>query len=161
MNGIGRERRGDGRRNAAVPPRDYASLPVQSRVDPFRGNGVQIVVMKIVLARPHHFNRRSAHLARQQGRFEHIVGLRFPAETAAEQCDIDRHVLWFEAELLGQLGLRRARAAALSMIPTSTGAAKALKLVIPDMAGRLDGFAIRVPTPNVSVVDLVASVEKK
>jgi len=57
--------------------------------------------------------------------------------------------------------LRRARAAALSMIPTSTGAAKALKLVIPDMAGRLDGFAIRVPTPNVSVVDLVASVEKK
>jgi glyceraldehyde 3-phosphate dehydrogenase len=57
--------------------------------------------------------------------------------------------------------LRRARAAALSMIPTSTGAAKALKLVIPDMAGRLDGFAIRVPTPNVSVVDLVAVVETK
>ena len=50
--------------------------------------------------------------------------------------------------------LRRARAAALSMIPTSTGAAKALKLVIPDLAGKLDGFAIRVPTPNVSVVDL-------
>jgi glyceraldehyde 3-phosphate dehydrogenase len=50
--------------------------------------------------------------------------------------------------------LRRARAAALSMIPTSTGAAKALKLVIPEMAGKLDGFAIRVPTPNVSVVDL-------
>src|SRR5579871_6007471 len=57
--------------------------------------------------------------------------------------------------------LRRARAAALSMIPTSTGAAKALKLVIPDMAGKLDGFAVRVPTPNVSVVDLVAEVEKK
>jgi len=57
--------------------------------------------------------------------------------------------------------LRRARAAALSMIPTSTGAAKALKLVIPDMAGKLDGFAVRVPTPNVSVVDLVAVVEKK
>jgi glyceraldehyde 3-phosphate dehydrogenase len=57
--------------------------------------------------------------------------------------------------------LRRARAAALSMIPTSTGAAKALKLVIPEMAGKLDGFAIRVPTPNVSVVDLVATVEKK
>ncbi len=57
--------------------------------------------------------------------------------------------------------LRRARAAALSMIPTSTGAAKALKLVIPDMSGKLDGFAIRVPTPNVSVVDLVALVEKK
>jgi len=50
--------------------------------------------------------------------------------------------------------LRRARAAALSMIPSSTGAAKALRLVIPEMAGRLDGFAIRVPTPNVSVVDL-------
>jgi glyceraldehyde 3-phosphate dehydrogenase len=57
--------------------------------------------------------------------------------------------------------LRRARAAALSMIPTTTGAAKALKLVIPDMAGKLDGFAVRVPTPNVSVVDLVAQVEKK
>jgi glyceraldehyde 3-phosphate dehydrogenase len=57
--------------------------------------------------------------------------------------------------------LRRARAAALSMIPTSTGAAKALKLVIPEMAGKLDGFSVRVPTPNVSVVDLVAQVEKK
>jgi glyceraldehyde 3-phosphate dehydrogenase len=57
--------------------------------------------------------------------------------------------------------LRRARAAAINMIPTSTGAAKALKLVIPDLAGKLDGFAMRVPTPNVSVVDLVAWVEKK
>src|SRR5216110_2203859 len=57
--------------------------------------------------------------------------------------------------------LRRARAAALSMIPTSTGAAKALKLVIPEMGGKLDGFSVRVPTPNVSVVDLVAQVEKK
>jgi len=57
--------------------------------------------------------------------------------------------------------LRRARAAALSMIPTSTGAAKALKLVIPEMAGKLDGFAVRVPTPDVSIVDLVAMVEKK
>jgi glyceraldehyde 3-phosphate dehydrogenase len=57
--------------------------------------------------------------------------------------------------------LRRARAAAINMIPTSTGAAKALKLVIPDLAGKLDGFAMRVPTPNVSVVDLVALVEKK
>jgi glyceraldehyde 3-phosphate dehydrogenase len=56
--------------------------------------------------------------------------------------------------------LRRARAAALSMIPTSTGAAKALKLVIPEMAGKLDGFAIRVPTPNVSVVDLTFVAEK-
>jgi glyceraldehyde 3-phosphate dehydrogenase len=50
--------------------------------------------------------------------------------------------------------LYRARAAALSMIPTSTGAAKAVGLVLPDLKGRLDGFAIRVPTPNVSVVDL-------
>ncbi len=50
--------------------------------------------------------------------------------------------------------LRRARAAALSMIPSSTGAAKALKLVIPEMAGKLDGYAVRVPTPNVSLVDL-------
>jgi glyceraldehyde 3-phosphate dehydrogenase len=57
--------------------------------------------------------------------------------------------------------LRRARAAALSMIPTSTGAAKALHLAIPELKGKLDGFALRVPTPNVSVVDLVAFVEKK
>jgi glyceraldehyde 3-phosphate dehydrogenase len=56
--------------------------------------------------------------------------------------------------------LRRARAAALSMIPTSTGAAKALKLVIPETAGKLDGFAIRVPTPNVSLVDLTYIAEK-
>jgi len=56
--------------------------------------------------------------------------------------------------------LRRARAAALSMIPSSTGAAKALKLVIPEMAGKLDGFAIRVPTPNVSVVDLTFTSDK-
>ncbi len=57
--------------------------------------------------------------------------------------------------------LRRARAAALSMIPTSTGAAKALHLVIPELKGKLDGFAMRVPTPNVSVVDLVAFTDKK
>ena len=57
--------------------------------------------------------------------------------------------------------LRRARAAALSMIPTTTGAAKALKLVIPDLAGKIDGFSMRIPTPNVSVVDLVVFVEKK
>ena len=50
--------------------------------------------------------------------------------------------------------LYRARAAALSMIPTSTGAAKAVGLVLPELAGKLDGVAIRVPTPNVSVVDL-------
>jgi glyceraldehyde 3-phosphate dehydrogenase len=56
---------------------------------------------------------------------------------------------------------RRARAAAINMIPTSTGAAKALKLVLPDLAGKLDGFSMRVPTPNVSVVDLVVFVEKK
>ncbi len=56
--------------------------------------------------------------------------------------------------------LRRARAAALSMIPSSTGAAKALKLVVPEMDGKLDGFAIRVPTPNVSVVDLTFVSEK-
>src|SRR5574341_1463969 len=57
--------------------------------------------------------------------------------------------------------LRRARAAGLSMIPTTTGAAKALHLVIPELKGKLDGFAMRVPTPNVSVVDLVVFVEKK
>lgn len=56
--------------------------------------------------------------------------------------------------------LRRARAAGLSIIPTSTGAAKAVSLVLPELKGRLNGLAMRVPTPNVSVVDLVAQVEK-
>ena len=56
--------------------------------------------------------------------------------------------------------MRRARAAALSMIPTSTGAAKALHLVIPELKGKLDGYAMRVPTPNVSVVDLTVITEK-
>ncbi|MBU3911832.1 MAG: type I glyceraldehyde-3-phosphate dehydrogenase [Candidatus Omnitrophica bacterium] len=56
--------------------------------------------------------------------------------------------------------LRRSRAAALSMIPTTTGAAKAVSLVLPELKGKLDGLAIRVPTPNVSLVDLVCVVEK-
>ncbi|MDZ3838502.1 MAG: erythrose-4-phosphate dehydrogenase, partial [Rhodospirillales bacterium] len=56
--------------------------------------------------------------------------------------------------------LRRARAAALSMIPTTTGAARAVGLVLPHLAGKLDGSAIRVPTPNVSVVDLVFIAKK-
>ena len=56
--------------------------------------------------------------------------------------------------------LRRARAAALSMIPTTTGAAKAVALVLPELTGKLNGLAVRVPTPNVSIVDFVATVEK-
>ena len=56
--------------------------------------------------------------------------------------------------------LRRARAAALSMIPTTTGAARAVALVLPELEGKLNGMAIRVPTPNVSVVDIVVNVEK-
>ena len=57
--------------------------------------------------------------------------------------------------------LRRARAAALNIVPTSTGAAKAVALVLPNLKGKLNGIALRVPTPNVSIVDLVAQVEKK
>jgi len=56
--------------------------------------------------------------------------------------------------------LRRARAAAVSMIPTTTGAAKAVSLVLPQLEGKLNGMSIRVPTPNVSVVDLVAQLSK-
>lgn len=56
--------------------------------------------------------------------------------------------------------LRRARAAAVSMIPTTTGAAKAVGLVLPELKGKLDGYAMRVPTPNVSVVDLTVNLEK-
>lgn len=57
--------------------------------------------------------------------------------------------------------LRRARAAAMNIVPTSTGAAQAVALVIPELKGKLNGLAMRVPTPNVSVVDFVAQVEKK
>jgi glyceraldehyde 3-phosphate dehydrogenase len=57
--------------------------------------------------------------------------------------------------------LRRARAGAVSLIPTTTGAATAVALVLPQLKGKLDGLAIRVPTPNVSIVDLVAEVEKE
>jgi glyceraldehyde 3-phosphate dehydrogenase len=57
--------------------------------------------------------------------------------------------------------LRRARAAALSMIPTKTGAASAVALVIPELKGKFDGLAVRVPTPNVSLVDLVMEVEQE
>jgi glyceraldehyde 3-phosphate dehydrogenase len=57
--------------------------------------------------------------------------------------------------------LRRARAAGLSIIPTTTGAAKAIALVIPDLKGKFDGYALRVPTPTVSVVDFTAIVEKE
>jgi glyceraldehyde 3-phosphate dehydrogenase len=56
--------------------------------------------------------------------------------------------------------LRRARAAALNIIPSSTGAAKAIGLVVPELKGKLDGYAMRVPTPNVSVVDFVAVLKK-
>ncbi|MBI2094971.1 MAG: type I glyceraldehyde-3-phosphate dehydrogenase [Candidatus Omnitrophica bacterium] len=61
---------------------------------------------------------------------------------------------------LGHKDFRRSRAAALSMIPTSTGAAKAIGLVIPELKGKMDGVAIRVPTPNVSVVDLTCEIQK-
>jgi glyceraldehyde 3-phosphate dehydrogenase len=56
--------------------------------------------------------------------------------------------------------LRRARSAALSMVPTTTGAAKAVGLVLPELAGKLNGLAVRVPTPNVSLVDLVVGIDK-
>src|SRR5258708_1422451 len=67
----------------------------------------------------------------------------------------DQHVLDFPHK-----DLRRARAAAINMIPTTTGAAKAIGLVMPALKGKLDGYAMRVPTPNVSVVDLVAVLAK-
>merc|ERR1711966_440964 len=57
--------------------------------------------------------------------------------------------------------MRRARAAALNIVPTTTGAAKAVALVLPQLKGKLNGIALRVPTPNVSIVDLVVNVEKK
>jgi glyceraldehyde 3-phosphate dehydrogenase len=61
---------------------------------------------------------------------------------------------------LAHKDLRRARAAAMNIIPTTTGAAKAVALVIPDLKGKFDGMALRVPTPTVSIVDFVATIEK-
>ena len=82
-------------------------------------------------------------------------GLRFGLMTTIHSYTGDQRLLDFPHK-----DLRRARAAALSMIPTTTGAAKAVALVLPELAGKLNGLAIRVPTPNVSIVDLVATVEK-
>ena len=62
---------------------------------------------------------------------------------------------------LAHKDLRRARAAALSMIPTTTGAATAVGLVLPELQGKLNGMALRVPTPNVSIVDLTAELERE
>jgi glyceraldehyde 3-phosphate dehydrogenase len=84
------------------------------------------------------------------------VGIRKGWMTTIHSYTNDQHLLD-----LPHKDLRRARAAALSMIPTSTGAALAVGEVLPELKGRLDGFAIRVPTPNVSVVDLAAIVDRK
>lgn len=72
-----------------------------------------------------------------------------------------RVVLWQRLLDASHRDLRRARAAALNIVPTSTGAAKAVSLVLPQLKGKLNGIALRVPTPNVSVVDLVVNVAKK
>lgn len=84
-----------------------------------------------------------------------LVGIKRGLMTTIHSYTNDQVVLDFPHR-----DLRRARAAALSMIPTTTGAAKAVGLVLPHLNGKLNGFAIRVPTPNVSVVDLVAEVGK-
>lgn len=82
-------------------------------------------------------------------------GIRHGFMTTIHSYTNDQHLLD-----LPHKDLRRARAASLSMIPTSTGAAKALHLVIPELKGKLDGVAIRVPTPNVSLIDLAVEVER-
>jgi glyceraldehyde 3-phosphate dehydrogenase len=82
-------------------------------------------------------------------------GIRYGLMTTIHSYTGDQRLLDFPHK-----DLRRARAAALSMIPTTTGAAKAVALVLPELKGKLNGLAIRVPTPNVSIVDIVATVEK-
>ncbi len=82
-------------------------------------------------------------------------GLKYGLMTTIHSYTGDQRLLDFPHK-----DLRRARAAALSMIPTTTGAAKAVALVLPELSGKLNGLAIRVPTPNVSLVDLVATVDK-
>jgi len=83
-------------------------------------------------------------------------GIRFGFMTTIHAYTNDQRILD-----LPHKDLRRARAAAVSMIPTTTGAATSLGLVLPHLQGKLDGLAIRVPTPNVSVVDFVAEVERE
>ena len=82
-------------------------------------------------------------------------GLQKGSMTTIHSYTNDQNVLDFPHK-----DLRRARAAAINMIPTTTGAAKAIGLVMPQLKGKLDGYAMRVPTPNVSVVDLVAVTDK-
>jgi glyceraldehyde 3-phosphate dehydrogenase len=83
-------------------------------------------------------------------------GIKFGLMTTIHSYTGDQRILDFPHK-----DLRRARAAALSMIPTSTGAAKAVALVLPELKGKLNGLAVRVPTPNVSLVDVVVEVEKQ
>src|SRR6266496_1057198 len=83
-------------------------------------------------------------------------GIRSAQMTTIHSYTNDQHLLD-----LPHKDLRRARAAALSMIPTSTGAAKAVALVLPELKGKFDGISVRVPTPNVSLVDVVMNVEKE
>jgi len=85
----------------------------------------------------------------------HRFGIRKGLMTTAHSYTNDQQILD-----LPHKDLRRARAAALSIIPTTTGAAKAVALVLPEMKGKLNGLSLRVPTPNVSIVDLVAELEK-
>jgi glyceraldehyde 3-phosphate dehydrogenase len=83
------------------------------------------------------------------------LGIVRGAMTTVHSYTNDQRILDFPHE-----DLRRARAAAINIIPTTTGAAKALHLVVPEVKGKLDGFSLRVPTPTVSIVDLVAQTEK-
>ena len=86
-----------------------------------------------------------------------LVGLESGLITTVHSYTMDQNLL--DAPHRGGK-FRRARAAAVNMVPTSTGAAKAIALVIPELAGRLDGMALRVPTPNVSIVDLVFTAKR-
>ena len=83
------------------------------------------------------------------------LGVAIGSMTTVHSYTNDQRILDFPHE-----DLRRARAAALNIIPTTTGAAKALHLVVPEVKGKLDGFSLRVPTPTVSIIDLVAQTEK-
>src|SRR6184192_4471367 len=90
-----------------------------------------------------------------------VVFFFFKQKTAYEMSIGDWSSDVCSSDLLPHKDLRRARAAALSIIPTTTGAAKATGLVLPEVQGKIDGISLRVPTPDVSVVELTAEVEKK
>ena len=114
---IGREGGQDGRRRAAMPPGDHLVAGVEAGLEALRRHGVIEAVLHVVLARPHHLDRRAAQLLGQQRRLDGEVALGLAAEAAAEQRGVHRHLLGLDAERLGDVVARAARGFAPAPTP--------------------------------------------